>query len=80
MSDVERPVVTVFRADVPDWYPFPWRFRIMWRGVRHVYAGWPNACATKREAAARGAWRARWMLDGSYDRRYVSWPRVMWRR
>ena len=69
-APIDRPVVEVYRANVEDWHPFPWRFRITWKGRTHAFVGMPNQCASKREAAARASWRVRWMLDGSYERRY----------
>ncbi len=67
----ERPVVTVFRNPFAEsWHPFPWAFSIKWKGVEHNYGGIPNQCASKREASARAAWRAKWMREGTYDQHY----------
>ncbi|MEN6536307.1 MAG: hypothetical protein ABFD89_21805 [Bryobacteraceae bacterium] len=66
----DRATIEVFR--IPEaWHPFPWRFAIAYKGTRHVFAGIPNQCATRRAASMRAWWRAKWLEDGTFGRRYV---------
>lgn len=69
MSD--GPTIRVFHTG-EDWHPYPWRFEIKYRGVTHSYGGLANQCETKRAALARAARRAKWMREGTYDKRYVT--------
>lgn len=70
MSDTE-PTIRVFHIG-EDWHHYPWRFEIKYRGVTHSYGGIPNQCGTKRAATARAAWRAKWLREGTHDKRYVT--------
>lgn len=70
MIDSEKPIVEVFKVDYDFNHPYPWMFRIKYQGKTHEFAGIRNKCSTKRQAAIRGWWRARWMMDGTYDQRY----------
>ena len=62
-----RPRVNV----VPSHYPGLWMFSVEHRGKTWCFTGTPNYCRSRR-AAIRGWWRARWMMDGTFERRYVS--------
>lgn len=68
--------MTADRATIEVWripearHPYPWRFAVSFQGVRHVFAGIPNQCESRRSAAMRARWRAKWLEDGSYTRRY----------
>lgn len=61
--------VEVFRAGYPG-HPYPWMFRVHFRGRTIQFAGIPNQCATRRQAAARAGWRLRWLRLGTYDDHY----------
>jgi hypothetical protein len=63
------PAVEVFRTG-PDWHPYPWRFAVVHEGVRHMFAGLPNQCASRQSALMRGWWRARWLKNGTYSIKY----------
>lgn len=65
----DKALIEVFRG-APDWHPYPWRYAVTYRGERHEFAGLPNQCATKRQASIRARWRAKWLEDGSFARRY----------
>lgn len=62
--------VEVFRVDHGWNHPYPWGFRVWFGGRAIEFGGIPNQCATRRQAAARGAWRLRWLKDGSFYERY----------
>jgi hypothetical protein len=67
MSEVK---IEVFRIDEPN-HPYPWRFVVIdQQGKRWTFAGIPNQCETKRAATMRARWRAKWMADGSFEKRY----------
>jgi hypothetical protein len=69
MADKAR--IEVFKRG-GEWHPYPWMFSVTYRGVRHEFAGIQNRCATKRAAAMRARWRAKWLEDGTFDGRYVT--------
>ena len=69
MAHSDAPVIRIFHTG-EDGHPYPWRFEITFRGVTHGYGGIPNKCATRREAAARAGWRAKWMREGTYGDHY----------
>jgi hypothetical protein len=66
--------VTAFTtANSIKWYPaFPWRFTVEHKGVVREYSGMPNYVETSRKALKRGWYRAKWLADGSYEKRYKS--------
>ncbi len=66
----EKAIIEVFKNE-GDWHPYPWMFAVTHNGVRHVFIGIQNQCATKRAATMRARWRARWLEDGTYARRHV---------
>ena len=66
---VDKAEVEVFRGE-EDWHPYPWRFAVIYKGIRHEFAGIPNQCATKRGAMMRARYRAKWLEDGSFYTRY----------
>jgi len=70
MSTNRSSSVTIWRIE-DAWHPYPWRFSVSHAGKTHAFAGIPNQCATKREAAARAGWRLRWLRDGSFAQRYA---------
>lgn len=51
-------------------HPYPWRFRIHYQGHTHEFAGIPNMCSTKKQAAMRASWRARWLTKGEFNKHY----------
>jgi hypothetical protein len=53
-------------------YPaFPWRFEINTPdGKNRKYWGMPNYVETKRKALKRGWWRAKWLAEDTYSKRY----------
>lgn len=54
-----------------SWHPYPWRFRVHKQdGKTITFAGLPNQCETARSAMMRAYHRAKWISDGSYDKRY----------
>lgn len=64
------------KAEVITWKddnrPFlPWRFAVTYNNGRWDYIGIPNYCRSKRSAAMRGWWRAKWLESGEHDKRYV---------
>lgn len=61
--------VRVFRVD-SAWHPYPWRFEVTFGGRTWQFAGVPNMCETRRQAAARAGWRLRWLALGVMDRHY----------
>lgn len=65
----EKATIEVFRIP-EDWHPYPWRFKITFKGKTHSFAGIPNQCETRRSASMRARWRARWLEDGSFETRY----------
>jgi hypothetical protein len=67
----DKPIIRVFNTGEPR-HPYPWRFEIKYRGVTHSYGGIPNQCETKRAATARVAWRAKWLREGTHNKRYVT--------
>lgn len=72
MADPAADRVEVFRSDEGLQYhhPYPWQFRVWFGGKCYLFAGLPNKCETRRQAAIRGWWRLRWLRDGSYWTRY----------
>ena len=67
----EKAEIEVWRI-AEEWHPYPWRFAVTFNGKRHVYAGVPNQCETRRQASMRARWRARWFEDGTYSQHYQS--------
>ena len=65
----EKPVIEVWKEN--DWSPYPWRFKITFKGVTHDFIGIPNKCPSKRSASMRARWRAKWIMNGTYDQHYV---------
>lgn len=52
-----------------------WTFDVIYRGERHQFRGVPNYTPSKRAAVARGAWRLKWLREGTYGDHYRgSWP------
>lgn len=68
MSEDER--VEVYRVEHGFNHPYPWMFRIHFRGRVIQFGGIPNQCATRSKALARGMVRLRWLREGTFDRRY----------
>ena len=64
-----KATIEVFRCH-EDWHPYPWRFAVTYDGVRHTFAGIPNQCTSKRSASVRARYRAKWLEDGSFSKRY----------
>lgn len=54
-----------------NWHPCPWMFSVTVGDTEHLFAGIPNQCKSVPSAYVRALWRARWLLDGSFKRRYV---------
>ncbi len=54
MADERASVIELIR-DVEPGHPYPWRFAITHKGVRHVFAGLPNQCATPGQALKRAS-------------------------
>lgn len=52
--------------------PYPWRFRIYWKGQWWEFLGTPNYCQTKHQARMRAWYRMKWMRDGTFLDRYHS--------
>jgi len=71
-----QPQANLCRASIEVWripeprHPYPWRFSVTFNGKRYRFIGIPNQCKTRRSAVMRARWRAKWMEDGSYSRRY----------
>lgn len=65
-----RDRVEVYKVDHGWDHPYPWMFRVHFGGKTFQYAGVPNQCATRREAAARAGWRLRWLRLGVHDTKY----------
>jgi hypothetical protein len=53
---------------------YPWRFEVAYQGKVYGFAGIPNKCETRREAAARAVGRLRWFRRGEFDEKYVAPP------
>jgi hypothetical protein len=66
----EKAEIEVFQVDA-DWHPYPWRFAVTYKGVRHTFAGLPNLCETRRSATMRARWRAKWLEEGSFTHKYA---------
>lgn len=64
-----KAAIEVWKIDEPM-HPYPWRFAVTFNGVQHEFTGLENQCETKRQAAARASWRARWLENGTYNQRY----------
>jgi len=63
-------VVEVFHNE--NYSSFPWNFRIYTEdGSVIFFAGIPNRCETKQSALMRAYYRAKWIADGSYNKRYA---------
>lgn len=65
----DQPIIKVWKIE-EDWHPYSWRFSVTFQGRTHQFAGVPNYCETKRSASCRARWRAKWLLNGTFDRRY----------
>lgn len=50
-----------------------WTFDVIYQGTRHCFRGVPNY-TSKRAAAARGAWRLKWLREGTYGDHYKDLP------
>lgn len=51
--------------------PYPWRFAIEDpEGRIRLFAGIPNTCESYRSAAARARARVKWLVDGTFNKRY----------
>jgi hypothetical protein len=66
---MEKPVIKVWKSDHPG--PYPWMFEITFKGIKHNFVGIPNKCETKRSASMRAWWRAKWIMNGTFDEHYV---------
>lgn len=64
--------VEVFKDDGDSmWRLYPWRFRVMDKnGMWQHFAGVPNYCETKRSALKRAWYRAKWIAEGTFSKRY----------
>lgn len=60
---MEKAEIIVFKINDKH-HPYPWRFDVEYKGVRHQYRGLPNYCETKRQAISRAVWRKRWLENG----------------
>lgn len=50
---------------------YPWRFSVQQDGFPEVnFVGVPNQCETKHSALMRGWYRAKWIVEGTYNRKY----------
>jgi hypothetical protein len=63
-----KPQIQVYC--VPN-HPYPWRFNITYQGATHIFAGMPNMCSTKRQALKRAWWRAKWLIEGTFEQKYL---------
>jgi hypothetical protein len=66
----EKPVVHICKIN--DNSSFPWRFSITFKGETFRFLGIPNHCSSRRSAAIRAWWRCRWLMDGTYSKKYVT--------
>lgn len=70
MPEVAATVcVEVFKVQEPG-HPYPWRFRIRFRGNLHNFAGIPNQCETLHEAWARAQERVDWLINDQWSEKY----------
>lgn len=69
MTTTEKAIVEVWNINQAG-HPYPWRFAVTYNGVRHEFSGIPNKCETRRQASCRARWRARWLENGTYNKRY----------
>lgn len=54
-----------------SWHPYPWGFSVIdLNGKEHRFGGIPNQCETEHSALMRGWYRAKWIADGSFYKRY----------
>lgn len=56
-------------------HPYPWRFAIYdYRDgySKYEYHGIPNQCETKRSALKRAWYRAKWIVEGTHNKKYTS--------
>ena len=60
---MQKAEIKVFRIEDKT-HPYPWRFDIQYKGVKHQYRGVRNYCETKRQAISRAVWRKRWLESG----------------
>ncbi|WEN13662.1 hypothetical protein PY254_10430 [Rhodanobacter sp. AS-Z3] len=71
MKDERATSIELIRDDYGDLvHPYPWRFAITHKGVRHEFCGMPNKCATPGAALSRATKRMKWLEDGTYAERY----------
>lgn len=53
------------------YYPdFPWNFEIEYNGKLLSFGGIPNMVESPQKAMKRAWYRAKWLVDGSYNSRY----------
>jgi hypothetical protein len=64
-----KAVIEVFHCGDPK-FPYPWNFRVKFKGVTHHFIGIPNMCATRGAAYARAKRRATWMENGTFEKHY----------
>ena len=64
-------IVTVSHNGL-DWHPYPWHFKVTRPDGRvHRFGGLPNQLDTEHAALMRGWYRAKWMANGTFSKRYV---------
>lgn len=71
MKDERATTIELFKDESAGYVdPYPWRFSITFKGVRHVYCGIPNKCRTAGAALRRAQQRLKWMENGTYASKY----------
>lgn len=65
----EKPIIDVWKVE-NEHSPFPWRFSVEYKGIKHQFSGIPNYCKSKHSAICRAYYRAKWLTEGSFDEHY----------
>lgn len=65
----EKATIEVFKIK-QEGHPYPWMFRVEYKGVVHHFGGIQNKCETWRSAYMKAKWRAKWLEEGVFDEKY----------
>lgn len=55
-----------------DSHPYPWRYEIITPTGKHLhFSGVPNQLETRRAALKKAWWRAKWISEGTFEKKYT---------